>query len=74
MNVWNSKFRHVVIPKNHRFPECKTCSHLKAVIKAKPEDMSDKFDTEKFVAYREIVSSKFTESEFPISVNIRVFE
>ena len=37
MRVWRDKYSNNVIPKNHIFTEYKTCSHLKAVLKEKPE-------------------------------------
>jgi hypothetical protein len=47
----------VVIPNNHIFTECKTCSHLKAVLKGKPEYFgSDMFGEHKVNANREIGS------------------
>ena len=57
MRVWRDTYPHVIIPKNHRFTECKTCSHLKAVLKGKPEvfdkDVSNK---KKLNILQEIVS------------------
>ncbi len=48
MRVWRDKYQNVIIPKNHRFTKCKTCSHLKAVLKGKPEVFdSDVFDKKK---------------------------
>ena len=57
MRVWRDKYPNVVIPKNHRFTECKTFSHLKAVPKGKPEvSGSDVFDQKKVNILQEIVS------------------
>jgi hypothetical protein len=57
MRVWRDKYPHVIIPKNHRFTECKTCSHLKAVLKGKPEVFdSDVSDKKKLNILQEIVS------------------
>ena len=51
------KLSDVVIPKNHRFNECKTCSNLKPVLKGKPEQSgSDMSDEQKVNANREVVS------------------
>ena len=57
MKVWKQKYSNVIIPKNHRFTECKTCSHLKAVLKGKPEEFGPNMsDEQKALAYREAVS------------------
>jgi hypothetical protein len=57
MRVWRDKYPNVVIPKNHIFTECKTCSHVKAVLKGKPVVFgSDVFDQEKLNILQEIVS------------------
>ena len=57
MRVWRDKYPNVIIPKNHRFTECKTCSHLKAVLKGKPEVFgSDVCDQKKLNILQEILS------------------
>jgi hypothetical protein len=57
MRVWRDKYPNVVIPNNHRLTECKTCSHLKAVLKGKPEVFgSDVYDQKKLNIFQEIVS------------------
>ena len=65
MRVWRDNYPNVIIPKNHRFTECKTCSHLKAVLKGKPEVFdSDVSDRSKLKILQEIVS---------FSANIQIF-
>ena len=65
MRVWRDKYPNVIIPKNHRFTECKTCSHLKAVLKGKPEVFdSDVSVKKKINILQEIVS---------LSANITIF-
>ena len=57
MRVWRDKYPNVIIPKNHRFTECKACSHLKAVLKGKPEVFdSDVSNKNKLDILKEIVS------------------
>ena len=57
MKVWKDKYPNVVIPKNHRFTECKTCSHLKAILKGKPEAFGPEVThQQKIKIYQEIVS------------------
>ena len=57
MRVWRNKYPNFVIPKNHRFMESKTCSHLNAVMKGKPEVFgSDVSDMKKLNILQEIVS------------------
>jgi hypothetical protein len=57
MRVWGEKYPNVVIPKNRGIAECKTCSHLKAVLKGKPEVVdSDVSDRKKLNILQEIVS------------------
>ena len=57
MRVWRDKYPNVVIPKNHRFTECKTYSHLKAVLKGKLEVFgSDVSDQKKLNILQEKVS------------------
>ena len=59
MRVWRDKYPNVIIPKNHRFTECKTCSHLKAVLKGKLEVFdSDVSDRTKLNILQEIVLSR----------------
>jgi hypothetical protein len=56
MRVWRDKYSNVVIPKNHKFTECKTCSHLKAVLKGKLEVFgSEVSDQKKLNILQEIV-------------------
>ncbi len=57
MRVWRDKYPNAIIPKNHKFIECKTCSHLKAVLKGKPKVFdSDVSDKTKLTILQEIVS------------------
>jgi len=57
MRVWSDKYPNVVIPKNHRFTEYKTFSHLKAVLKGKPWVFgSDVSGQKKLNILQEIVS------------------
>ena len=57
MRAWRDKYPNVIIPKNHRFTECKTCSRLKAVLKGKPEVFdSDVSNKKKLNILQEIVS------------------
>ena len=68
MRVWRDKYPNVVIPKNYKFTECKTCSHLKAVLKGKPEVFgSDLFDQEKLNILQEIVYWPANITKFSIS-------
>lgn len=55
-NVWNTHFKHVVIPKNHRFSECETCAHLNTILKGKINfNATDDTDENRLVKYREKV-------------------
>ncbi len=57
MRVRRDKYPNVDIPENHRFTECKFCSHLKAVLKGKPDVFgSDVSDQKKLNILQEIVS------------------
>ncbi len=68
MRVWRDKYPNVIIPKNHRFTKCKTCSHLKAVLKGKPEVFdSDVNDKTKLNVLQEIVSRSANISILSIS-------
>ena len=68
MRVWRDKYPNVIIPKNHRFTECKTCSHLKAVLKGKPEVFgSDVSNRKKLNILQEIVSWPANMTKFSIS-------
>ena len=68
MRVWRDKYPNVGIPKNHRCTECKTCSHLKAALKGKPELLgSDVSDQKKLNILQEIVSWHANSTKFNIS-------
>ena len=57
MRVWGEKYPNVVIQNNQRITECKTCSHLKAVLKGKSEVFgSDVSDQKNLNILQEIVS------------------
>ncbi len=64
MNVWYTHFKHVIIPKNHRFSECETCAHLKNVLKEKI-NFTPTVDTD------ESRLIKYQEKVFKILHNIR---
>lgn len=73
MRVWRDKYPNVIIPKNHRFTECKTCSHLKAVLKGKPEVFdSDVSDKKKINILQEIVSLFANITIFSISETLAI--
>ena len=73
MRVWRDKYPNVIIPKNHRFTECKTCSHLKAVLKGKSEVFdSDVSDKKKINILQEIVSLFANITIFSISETLAI--
>ncbi len=74
MRVWRDKYSNVIIPKNNRFTECKTCSHLKAVPKGKPEVFdSDVSDKKKLNILQEIVSMSANITILSISETLAIF-